>query len=91
MGIFERVLCTHELNQKQDSVLYFPPQSQWTKLIKVIGLNLAKCVFVKMFTMQMVAIHKGSNRESVDGFVCLSPHSAAERCLMKEIYLFLCV
>lgn len=74
MPVFERVLCTRDLNQKQDSALYFPPQSQWTKLIKVTGLNLAQCVFVKMFIMQMVAIHKGSNRESVDGFVSLSPH-----------------
>lgn len=74
MAIFERVFCTHELNQKQDSALYLPPQSQWTKLIKVIGLKLAQCVFVKLFIMQMVAIHKRSNKDSVDGFVSLLPH-----------------
>lgn len=83
MAIFERVFCTHDLNQ-QDSSLYRPPQSQWTKLIKVIGLKLTQCVFLNFFIMQMVAIHKRSNRESVDGFVSLSPHRAAGRYLHEE-------
>lgn len=74
MAIFERVLCTRGLNQKQASALYFPPQSPWTKLIKVIGLNLAQCGFVKMCIMPMVAILNRRSRESVDGLVSLSPH-----------------
>lgn len=59
---------------KNKTALYLPPQSQWTKLIKVVGLKLAQCVFVKLFIMQMVAVHKRSNRDSVDGFVSLLPH-----------------
>lgn len=54
-----------------------------------MGLILAQCIFVKMFIMQMVAIYEGNNRKSVDGFVCLSLLLEAERCLQKEIYIFL--
>lgn len=34
----------------------------------------------------MVVIYKGNNRKSVDGFVFLSLHLEAERCLQKGIY-----
>lgn len=51
-----------------------------------MGLILAQCIFVKMFIMQMVVIYKGNNRKSVDGFVFLSLHLEAERCLQKGIY-----